>query len=52
LGIFDVQPEVLIDRAAQELKKIEQLTPPDWAKFVKTGHGKERPPVDPDWWFI
>ena len=25
---------------------------PDWAKFVKTGVGKERPPSDPDWWYM
>ena len=24
---------------------------PDWAKFSKTGTHKERPPMDPEWWY-
>ena len=26
--------------------------PPEWASFVKTGVHKERPPENPDWWYI
>ena len=36
------------------LKMAEALKPlvkaPEWSKFVKTGAGKERPPVELDWW--
>ncbi len=30
------------------MKSVEE---PDWAKLVKTGPGKERPPVNPEWWY-
>lgn len=36
--------------AAKKLKNI--LHKPDWASYVKTGMHKERPPSDPDWYFI
>jgi len=29
-----------------------QIKPPVWALFVKTGVHKERPPQNPDWWYI
>jgi len=51
VGVFDVYPNDLIDKAAEELKKIAEIKPPEWAKFVKTGVHKERPPSDPDWWY-
>ena len=38
------------------LKTAESLKPlfkaPEWSKFVKTGSGKERPPVELDWWHL
>ncbi|SRR3989338_6592000 len=37
--------------AADELKKQKLVQPTEWSKFVKTGHGKERLPDTPDWWF-
>ena len=51
-SIFDVQPNELIERAAQELKKLDAFLAPDWAKFVKTGTHKQRPPARDDWWQI
>jgi len=51
VGVFDVYPNDLIEKAAEELKKIPEIKPPEWAKFVKTGVHKERPPTDPDWWY-
>jgi len=47
---YDVDPGKLIEKLAEELKKIESIVAPEWAKFVKTGAGKERPPVERDWW--
>ena len=49
---FDVPPENLIKAIAEELKKVEQVTPPPWALYVKTGVHKERPPMQDDWWYI
>jgi small subunit ribosomal protein S19e len=49
-SIYDVNAEKLIKKAAEELKK--DIKMPEWAKFVKTGAGKERPPVEKDFWYI
>ncbi|HDP73351.1 MAG TPA: 30S ribosomal protein S19e [Candidatus Woesearchaeota archaeon] len=50
--VYDVEPERLIKAIAEELKKCENVKPPEWAGFVKTGHFKQRPPESPDWWHI
>lgn len=39
-------------KLVEEIKKLKAVEAPEWAPFVKTGVHKERPPVDPDWWFI
>ncbi|MFQ6123131.1 MAG: 30S ribosomal protein S19e [Candidatus Heimdallarchaeota archaeon] len=49
---FDVPPENLINAIAEELKKMDQIKPPPWAPFVKTGVHKERPPTQDDWWYL
>lgn len=50
--IYDVEPNELIEKTAEELKKIEDIKPPLWALFVKTGRNRERPPINQDWWYI
>lgn len=50
--INDVNPNELIEKAAEELKKISDITPPEWAAYVKTGSHKERPPLRDDWWHM
>lgn len=50
--IYDVDAGKLIKNLAEELKKVDSIVAPEWAKFVKTGAGKERPPVDEDWWYM
>ena len=52
VSIYDVDASELIEKTAEELKKIEHIKPTEWAKFVKTGISKERPPVDRDWWYL
>ena len=52
VSIYDVEPRKLIEQAAIELKKMPEMAPPEWAAYVKTGMHKERPPVNPDWWYI
>jgi len=49
-SIKEVKPEILIKRMSEELKKIIPM--PEWAKFVKTGVSRERPPENPDWWWV
>ncbi len=50
--VYDVPTEDLIQVLAEELKKLNKITPPDWASYVKTGSFKQHAPQDPDWWFI
>ena len=44
-----VQTQKVIKNLSEELKG--KIKAPEWAPFVKTGHGKQRPPVDPDWFY-
>ncbi|MCF7871782.1 40S ribosomal protein S19 [Candidatus Woesearchaeota archaeon] len=46
----DVNHYKLVEALAKELK--ETCQPPEWAKFVKTGNAKQRPPLRDDWWQI
>lgn len=50
VNILDVSQQELIKEVANELEKLPELKKPEWASFVKTGAGKERPPVRSDWW--
>ncbi len=47
---FDVPADKLIPKLAEELKKIDTMSPPEWAAFVKTGRHREKSPVDAGWW--
>ncbi len=49
--VLTVNPAELNQQAANELKKQKIVQPAEWAKFVKTGHHKERLPDNPDWWY-
>ena len=40
-----------ISKVGEALKSVEEINPPDWASFAKTGTFKERPPVKKDWWY-
>jgi small subunit ribosomal protein S19e len=48
----EVEPQKLIEKLSEELKKNENIKPPDWSKYVKTGVSTERPPLQDDWWFL
>ena len=50
--VKDVPSEALVMRAAEELKKVDGIKPPEWSTHVKTGVHKERPPTQKDWWYI
>jgi small subunit ribosomal protein S19e len=49
--ILAVNPNELVNRAADQLKKESLVEPTEWAKFVKTGHHKDRRPDSQDWWY-
>jgi small subunit ribosomal protein S19e len=50
--MYDVPVNDLIEETAKELQKIDQIKPPSWTVFVKTGTHKERPPKREDWWYV
>ncbi len=49
---YDVNTNDLIDAVAEKLEKMPDMKPPAWASIVKTGIHKERPPANPNWWFV
>jgi small subunit ribosomal protein S19e len=50
---YDVPPSALIERLAEHLKQeVDEISPPAWVPFAKTGSHTQRPPTNPDWWFI
>lgn len=50
---YDVPPAILIERLAKYLKdNVDAIRPPEWTPYVKTGAHAERPPQNPDWWYI
>jgi small subunit ribosomal protein S19e len=51
MTIYDAPASVIKD-VAEELKKIEAIKPPDWARFVKTGGDREKKPENVDWWYV
>lgn len=47
-----IPPHLFIEELAKYLKEnVEEIKPPDWAMYVKTGSHVERVPDDPDWWY-
>ncbi|MEK6812629.1 MAG: 30S ribosomal protein S19e [Nanoarchaeota archaeon] len=50
MTVYDVNATQLIHKTAESLKPTLQM--PVWAAYVKTGHGKERVPDHPDWWYV
>jgi small subunit ribosomal protein S19e len=50
--VYDIPANILIRRLAQDLKSREEIAPPDWVPYVKTGIHKERAPEDADFWYV
>ena len=42
----------LVARTAEVLGGYEELKPPEWAAYAKTGVHKERPPTQDNWWHL
>ncbi len=47
--VYDVPADVLISKLTDILKK-EDIPPPSWVSFVKTGAHADKPPQDREWW--
>ena len=52
VSVLEVPADKLIEKLKEELKKFENIKPPLWAKIVKSGRNKERPPEQDDFWFV
>ena len=48
----EVSPDQLLNELVGIMKKEGMVSPPQWASFVKTGAHAQRPPDDPDWWYM
>ena len=49
-NVYDVSPSELVSAAAQRLK--DKVKAPDYMNFAKSGAGRERQPLDPDFWYV
>ncbi|MBN2457874.1 30S ribosomal protein S19e [Candidatus Woesearchaeota archaeon] len=49
--ILNAHKQKLIGKTAEELKKVDEIAPPTWSVYVKTGTHKERAPTTDDWWY-
>ncbi len=50
---YDVPASKLIEKLAKYLKdNVDAIAPPPWASVAKTGMHAQRPPQDPDWWYV
>jgi small subunit ribosomal protein S19e len=52
VAVQEVEAEKLIVVLKEELKKVDNIKPPAWAAFAKSGVNRERPPVQKDFWYI
>ncbi|MGB9713389.1 MAG: 30S ribosomal protein S19e [Candidatus Bathyarchaeales archaeon] len=51
--VYNVPASKLIEKLAQYLKEnVDEINPPPWSSFVKTGAHVQKPPQNPDWWYI
>ncbi len=49
----DVPASKFIEKLTKHLKdNVDQVNPPAWASVAKTGSHVEKPPQNPDWWYI
>lgn len=50
MKIKEVETNDFIEKAAKELHPVIKV--PEWTRFVKTGVGKDRPPIRNDWYYV
>ena len=48
--VYDVPADMLIKKLTEILKS-EDINPPTWISFVKTGVHADKPPQKVDWWY-
>ncbi len=50
--VYDVPANALINKAADKLKDVHEITPPKWLSYSKTGTHVERAPHRKDFWYV
>ncbi|NIN52885.1 MAG: 30S ribosomal protein S19e [Nitrososphaeria archaeon] len=51
--VKEVPADILINRLREYIKRnIQEVKPPKWSYYVKTGSGKSAPPDDREWWIL
>jgi len=48
--VREVPAEKFMEKLKEELKKVEEISPPSWVAFAKSGSHRERPPQQKDFW--
>jgi len=51
ITVYDIEASIYLKSLAAKLKEMPEMQMPEWAFFVKTGMGSQRPPTDSDWWY-
>jgi len=49
MSLYAKNQQEVVNKTAKKLKSV--IKSPEWSLFVKTGAGKERPPMEQDWWY-
>lgn len=50
---YDVPASKFIEKLATYLREnMDEITPPPWANYAKTGSQVQKQPQNPDWWYI
>jgi len=52
VNAYDVPASKLIVALTERVKKLPEMEVPEWAHYAKTGSHAERPPQQPDWWYV
>ncbi|KAI5181737.1 small subunit ribosomal protein S19e [Nematocida sp. AWRm80] len=52
MKVENVCPVALINALSTSLREEKKLAQPKNVEYIKTGHGRQRAPEDPNWYFI
>jgi len=50
--VRDVHARKLVWVVKEELKSVKEIKPPAWSAYAKSGVNRQRPPEQPDFWYI
>lgn len=51
-ALYEIEGGKYVNELALKLKALPEFEMPEWARYVKTGAGKERPPAEENWWYV